>query len=188
MGEGRPHGETELWRPSGLQRPDGEVKTSFGTVAGAWVLAVGVTTLIGYAQDTSAFNAVTTPTQFLSALEGSWAGQAEITPIGPRPYDITFDRVESNRVKGVANPGRALHHWAFFIQDDELRLRFLTTFGGNRDPIQFEAADWDEDGTTTFQALQPAFLKVKIRLDEEHLMMDVFHWDRLHVAIRLARG
>ena len=44
-------------------------------------------------------------TAFLAAIEGPWAGQARVTPIGPRPYDMTFVRTAPRRVEGEAHPG-----------------------------------------------------------------------------------
>ena len=35
---------------------------------------------------------------FLAGLEGPWQGQARVTPIGPRPYDMTYVEVVASFV------------------------------------------------------------------------------------------
>src|SRR5262245_38656066 len=117
---------------------------------------------------------------FLAMIEGNWAGQAEVTPVGPRPYDMVLARTPSGRVEGAAHPGRSIHTWTFFAEDGDLQLSFLTTFGGNqhlfddfRDPIPFQPAQWTGDWAT-FRALRPEYLEVRIRPDSKTLAIDVF--------------
>lgn len=122
---------------------------------------------------------------FLSALEASWQGRAELTPIGPRPYDITFERSGDRKV--IGSTGNAtVHHWAFYQQDNNLTIRFLSTFGGNRDPIYLHAEESDESGVL-FRAIQPELLSVRVSVSARLLSIDVFHWDQPHVSIRLTR-
>src|SRR5215475_4646939 len=71
---------------------------------------------------------------FLMAMEGVWEGQARRTPIGPRPYDITFVRTRLGQVEGAAHPGASVHSWTFYEEEAALKLRFLSTFGGNQQP------------------------------------------------------
>jgi hypothetical protein len=123
---------------------------------------------------------------FLARIEGAWQGQALITPIGPRPYDITFARNAAGEFEGAAEPGDATHIWAFHRNGETLELRFLSTFRGNRQPILMTAAD-EVDGAVIFSAVRPAFLQVRIRAESQTLMIRVFHGDRLHVEIRLHR-
>ena len=127
------------------------------------------------------------PARFLQALTGSWTGKAERTPIGPRPYDITFAATAAGRVTGSAHPGRAIHHWTFYYADDRLRLEFLSTFAGNREPIRLHAAEHDARGVL-FRARDPALLSVRVSPMANRLHLDVFHWDRPHVSIRLRRS
>jgi hypothetical protein len=54
-------------------------------------------------------------TAFLAAIEGHWAGQARVTPIGPRPYDMTFVRTAPRQVEGEAHPGASIHYWMFYL-------------------------------------------------------------------------
>ena len=123
---------------------------------------------------------------FLERIAGAWYGQAVITPIGPRTYDITFVRNDAGEIEGAAEPGGAIHTWAFRQRDDGLTLRFLSTFRGNRQPIRLTASG-AADGAVIFRALRPDFLQVRIRAEAQTLVMQVFHGDRLHVEIRLQR-
>ena len=125
-------------------------------------------------------------TAFLSALEGRWHGRAELTPIGPRPYDITFTRTPAQQVAGSAHPGDATHYWTFYADADQLHLRFLTTFAGNRDPVFLDAREWGNDGVL-FRAGAAPILSVRVNPLADRLLIDVFHWDKPHVAIRLKR-
>ncbi|MGH6815845.1 MAG: hypothetical protein ACREC6_09075 [Hyphomicrobiaceae bacterium] len=121
---------------------------------------------------------------FLAMIEGAWSGRAEITPVGARPYDMVLARTERGQIEGTADPGRSLHTWTFFAQEGRLRLSFLTTFGGNRDPIQFHPAQWTGD-LVSFSAVRPDYLEVKVRPDGNRLDIDIFLRGRLHVSIRL---
>lgn len=131
-------------------------------------------------------DAFATPEEFLAMLEGNWVGKAEVTPIGPRPYDITFVRATPVRLEGVANPGGARHFWLFYEEAGDIRLRFLSTFAGNQTPTYLDVIDWS-GGAVVFRARNPTFLKVRVQQQGRHLNIDVFHRDRLHVAIRLSR-
>jgi len=42
-------------------------------------------------------------TAFLSAVEGPWEGQACVTPIGPRLYDMTFVRTAPGRSESLSS-------------------------------------------------------------------------------------
>jgi hypothetical protein len=123
---------------------------------------------------------------FLERIGGAWQGQAVITPIGPRPYDIRFAHNDAGEIEGAAEPGGATHTWTFRQRDSGLTLRFLSTFRGNRQPILLTASGMS-DGAVIFHALRPDFLQVRIRADAQTLVMRVFHGDRLHVEIRLQR-
>lgn len=65
-------------------------------------------------------------TIFLAAVEGPWEGQAHVTPVGPRPYDIIFVRTAPRRVEGEAHPGASIHYSTFYEEDETLKLRFYT--------------------------------------------------------------
>ena len=124
--------------------------------------------------------------RFLSALEGEWIGRAETTPIGPRPYDISFAETAPGKVEGSVDTGASVHHWTFFDDRGRLRIRFLSTFGGNREPI-FLDVDQREGAAILFRAAQPPLLSVRVSPSPEQLRIDVFHWDEPHVEIRLTR-
>jgi hypothetical protein len=121
---------------------------------------------------------------FLAAVEGPWAGQARVTPIGPRPYDMTFVRTAPRRVEGEAHPGASIHYWTFYEEDETLKLRFLSTFGGNRQPL-FLTATAEHDGVMVFHAPQPGFLAVHVRPQAETLTIEIFLRGKPHVEIHL---
>lgn len=123
---------------------------------------------------------------FLGRIQGAWQGEAIITPIGPRPYDISFAPNAAGEIEGAAEPGGAIHTWAFHRDGEDLKLRFLSTFRGNRQPVVLKARG-ARDGAVIFQALRPEFLSLRIRAETKTLVMRVFHGDRLHVEIRLHR-
>jgi hypothetical protein len=121
---------------------------------------------------------------FLAAVEGPWEGQARVTPIGPRPYDMTFVRTAPRRVEGEAHPGASIHYWTFYEEDETLKLRFLSTFGGNRQPL-FLTATAEHDGVMVFHAPQPGFLAVHVRPQAEMLTIQIFLRGKPHVEIHL---
>lgn len=124
--------------------------------------------------------------RFLSAIEGEWIGQAETTPIGPRPYDISFTETAPGNVEGSVDTGASTHYWTFFDEAGRLRIRFLSTFGGNREPIFLDVDKRESEGIV-FRAARPPLLSVRVSLSPEQLRIDVFHWDEPHVEIRLTR-
>jgi hypothetical protein len=123
-------------------------------------------------------------TAFLGAVEGPWEGQAHVTPIGPRPYDMTFVRTAPRRVEGEAHPGASIHYWTFYEEDETLKLRFLSTFGGNRQPL-FLTATAEHDGVLVFHAPQHGFLEVHVRPQAETLTIQIFLRGQPHVEIHL---
>jgi hypothetical protein len=123
---------------------------------------------------------------FLSDLVGEWRGEAVTTPIGARPYDISFVRTVTGEIEGSARPGGAVHRWTFGRDRDRVRLRFLTTFGGNREPLLLTASEASEQGLV-FRAQRPAFLSVRFEVSAESARIRVYHGEGLHVEIRLHR-
>ena len=125
-------------------------------------------------------------TQFFDRLAGDWRGEALTTPVGPRPYDIRFERLEPFWIYGQADPGAAIHHWGFYCEDAELRVRFLSTFRGNRDPLLLEAVRIT-DTDVHFKAQSPAFLEVTVRPGDSRSVIEVLHHGERHVLIVLER-
>ncbi len=119
-------------------------------------------------------------------LTGDWHGEAVTTPVGPRPYDINFERRDSFWIYGQADPGAAVHHWGFYCEDGRLWLRFLSTFQGNREPILLEAESIS-DAELRFRAEHPAFLEVIVRPGNNHSQFEVLHHGKRHVLIELNR-
>ncbi len=122
----------------------------------------------------------------LGALVGAWEGEAVRTPRGVLPYDIDFRRGGDGAVAGVANPGAALHHWRFFVEQRRLRLRFLTTFGGNTQPVWLTAYEFGQDATR-FRADRPAYLELRVAPSAHTVAIDVLLRGEPHVDIRLTR-
>ncbi len=123
---------------------------------------------------------------FLHALIGNWEGRAVRTPRGPLPYDVRFERTPEGEVAGIANPGAALHHWAFFVKQGRLRLRFLTTFRGNTEPTWL-TAEKIAHGTVQFRADHPPYLTVHVAPKTDRVDIHVFLRDQPHVEILLTR-
>ncbi|MGI9285294.1 MAG: hypothetical protein ACR2P1_07890 [Pseudomonadales bacterium] len=124
---------------------------------------------------------------FLTAMEGPWQGRAVVTPAGPLPYDIEFQRTGANAVTGTANPGAAIQHWLFSAQEKSLRLRFLTTFGGNTNPLFFTAST-RAGNRFVFNAEQRDNLTVCVTPGREVTDIDVFLRGNTHVRIKLRRA
>ncbi|MBT3048027.1 MAG: hypothetical protein G8D61_21440 [gamma proteobacterium symbiont of Ctena orbiculata] len=124
---------------------------------------------------------------FFDSISGAWQGEAVTTPVGTLPYDIDFKQRGPFRIYGEADPGAAIHHWDFYCESGELRLRFLSTFGGNRDPLLLESI-----GITTeeihFKAREPDFLEVKVRFGDRFSVFEVLHHGERHVLIELTRS
>ena len=123
--------------------------------------------------------------QFLNALEGEWVGRAEMTPIGPRPYDLHFKRNSQGQVEGSTGTS-TIHYWMFFEEQDRLVIRFLSTFGNNQEPTFLDAEKWDGEAVY-FQAREPELLTLKVSIPAQTLSIDVLHWNKPHVSIRLKR-
>ncbi len=121
---------------------------------------------------------------FFDRMIGEWKGEAVSSPVGPRPYDIAFKRLESKRIYGTADPGAAIHHWGFYCDKGKLWLRFLSTFSGNRDPILLEATAINVS-EIHFKAKLPTFLEVKIRSGQTQSFIEVLHYNQRHVLIEL---
>ena len=123
---------------------------------------------------------------FLTALEGIWEGQARVTPVGPRPYDITFVRTAAIRLEGQADPGASTHYWTFYEEANTLQLRFLSTFAGNRHPLWLTAIEARAE-TMVFRAPQPDFLDVHVTPLATTLTLHIFLRGQPHVEIYLTR-
>lgn len=123
---------------------------------------------------------------FFDLLSGAWQGEAVTTPVGPRPYNISFERREPLWIYGQAEPGAAVHHWGFYCEDGRLWLRFLSTFRGNRDPVLLEAIAITRS-EIHFKANNPDFLELMVRPGQEHSQFEVLHHGKRHVLIELER-
>jgi hypothetical protein len=123
---------------------------------------------------------------FLTNITGVWQGKAVLTPVGPLPYDISFAQIPDNGVEGAADPGAAIHSWRFINQDDGVKLRFLTTFRGNREPI-YLLAKTRIGNAAVFRAREPNYLEVHVDPAAQDLFIKVFLRKKLHVEIILEK-
>ncbi|UCE90469.1 MAG: hypothetical protein JSW10_06575 [Pseudomonadota bacterium] len=124
---------------------------------------------------------------FLTALRGPWQGQAVVTPRGPLPYDISFAPINTDGIGGTANPGAALHHWHFHPRGDYIELRFLTTFGGNTEPVFLRAVHL-RGNTLIFNTDRRDYLSVQITPGKIATRIAVLLRNEPHVEIRLQRA
>jgi hypothetical protein len=124
---------------------------------------------------------------FLCMLAGSWKGNATITPVGPRPYDITFVFDDSKRLAGASRPGSvSTHYWTFFVKDNILKLKFLSTFAGNRQPI-YLTANAEEAGKWFFNTDDVNFLEVRVHPQKRTTRIQIYIRGEHHVEIELTR-
>jgi hypothetical protein len=124
---------------------------------------------------------------FLTALEGDWKGEATKTPIGPRPYDSNFTRTSPERLEGEAHPGSStIHYWTFYQEEQTLKLRFLSTFRGNQQPL-FLSATEEQDGEMIFHTPQTDFLEVRVKPFLRNVTIQIFLRGQPHVEIHLVR-
>jgi hypothetical protein len=123
---------------------------------------------------------------FLAALEGTWVGQATVTPLGPRPYDITFVHTAPGQVEGAAHPGASMHYWTFSQAEHALQLHFLSTFAGNRQPLLLTATE-AKGNTFVFHTPEPHFLAVHVTPRASTLTMRIVLRGKPHVEIDLTK-
>ena len=125
--------------------------------------------------------------RFFAELPGSWVGQAVETPVGPVDYPIMFHGCENGVIAGMADLSVSDHYWRFWRSDDELRLTFLSTFRGNRQPVELLVAEVAEN-TIHFRAPELALLTLSVSLVGPNLEIRVYHHQEPHVHIRLTRS
>ena len=124
---------------------------------------------------------------FLSLLAGPWKGKATITPVGPRPYDITFVFENSKRLAGAALPGDvSTHYWTFFVENNVLKLKFLSTFAGNRQPMVL-TLNAEDAGIWIFNTDDVHFLEVRVQPQKRATRIQIYLQGEHHVEIELAR-
>jgi len=122
----------------------------------------------------------------LSLLPGYWVGKAIETPVGPVDYDMAFHTCSDGTVAGVADTGASLHYWQFSHRDENLRIRFLSTFAGNRTPVMLIPGT-PEGATLNFYAPEREILTLGITPTMIQIDIRVFHHTKPHVHIRLTR-
>lgn len=148
----------------------------------AWLLLQSQTVVAESSQPAEEKNG-----EILQKLPGYWNGEAIITPVGPMDYDIIFHTCSDSTVAGVAKTGASLHYWIFIRDLETLRLRFLSTFNGNRKPIYLVSSS---SGDRIIKFLTPSLKFLTLDMEHTDQMVDlrVFHNNQLHVHIRLLKG
>lgn len=121
---------------------------------------------------------------FLQQLQGRWHGQAVTTPVGPRPYNIRFKWLEERCLQGTADTGASLHRWTFCEQENEIHLKFLSNFSGNRTEIHFKTVGQDNNFMALMADSHP-FMKLKIQSSGTSRTILIYHRHKLHVEIQL---
>ena len=111
---------------------------------------------------------------------------AMVTPVGPRPYNITFVRTAAMRLEGHADPGASTHYWTFYEEANTLKLRFLSTFAGNRQPLWLTAIEVRAEAMV-FRSPQPDYLAVHVTPRATALTVQIVLRGQPHVKIHLTR-
>lgn len=155
----------------------------FGVKSAPLWLFLTVATHVALAQTEIASQS---PRDFLANLMGTWHGKAVQTPIGPVLYDVGFVKQANNCVSGVAIMRLSEHTWTFCEQDQQLRLRFLTNFGGNATPVHFVQTS-EVGGVRTFNAESHPFMHLLVSIQRDNGWIKVMHYGQLHVKIQLSR-
>ncbi|MCU7865110.1 MAG: hypothetical protein KZQ92_14155 [Candidatus Thiodiazotropha sp. (ex Lucinoma borealis)] len=125
--------------------------------------------------------------QLLQSLPGFWMGEAIETPVGRMNYDIVFHDCSDRIVAGVAKTGASLHYWQFIRSQENYRIRFLSTFMGNRIPI--ELLPQPIEGTAlNYYAPDMKMLTLAIKHSPTVIDIRVFHHGKSHVHIQLIQG
>ena len=124
---------------------------------------------------------------YLRSLLGFWEGEAIETPVGQMNYDILFHSCDDETIAGVAKTRASLHYWQFGFLHAPPRLRFLSTFRGNREPTMLLLRK-SENTTLKYYAPDLNLLTLEIEFSNSIVDIRVFHHDKPHVYIRLTRA
>jgi hypothetical protein len=99
---------------------------------------------------------------------------------------MTYVRTAPQHVEGQAHPGVSTHFWTFYEEQDRLKLRFLSTFAGNQQPLVLTATQ-EHPGAFVFRTPQPRFLEVHVFLQANTVTKKIFLRGKPHVEIHLTR-
>ena len=124
--------------------------------------------------------------RLFTVLPGSWKGLAVETPVGPVNYPIHFHECNHGVLAGIAELSVSDHYWQFWLEVGEPRLTFLSTFRGNREPVQLVVSRM-EANVIHFHAPDLELLSLAVTLAEPNIDIRVFHNEQPHVYIRLTR-
>ncbi|MCG8094138.1 MAG: hypothetical protein JAZ17_11025 [Candidatus Thiodiazotropha endolucinida] len=124
--------------------------------------------------------------QLLQSLPGFWMGEAVETPVGRMNYDMVFHTCSDGIVAGVAKTGASLHYWQFIPNQDNHRIRFLSTFRDNRSPTVLLPQP-TEGRALSFHAPDLKMLTLTINHSPTVINIRVFHHGKPHVHIQLSQ-
>ncbi|MCG7987302.1 MAG: hypothetical protein JAY64_19960 [Candidatus Thiodiazotropha weberae] len=124
--------------------------------------------------------------QLLQSLPGFWMGEAIETPVGRMNYDIVFHTCSDGIIAGVAKTDASLHYWQFIRNQDNHRIRFLSTFIGNRIPIVLLPQP-TEGRALSYYAPDLKMLTLAINHSPSIIDIRVFHHGKPHVRIQLTQ-
>lgn len=122
---------------------------------------------------------------FLNLIANDWKGNAVQTPLGPVGYSINFTKNPNGHVSGAAYLNRSTHYWDFYRQSNQLKLKFLSTFAGNTQPIYFAAQHYS-DSHVEFISTSRNDVKVIIKPGYRKMVIRIFLRNKPHVIIELA--
>ena len=124
---------------------------------------------------------------FLYLITGPWQGTAVETPIGPRSYDISFNKDNNGHVKGATELNVSTHYWDFSPINGALHLRFLTTFAGNTEPILFKSTGKTQLGYI-FNSISRDNVQVIINPEKSKVLIQIRLYNKPHVRIVLTKS
>ena len=79
-------------------------------------------------------------------------------------YGDLNDASSLNRILKTVRPDEiSTHYWFFYQEDYALKLRFLSTFAGNTQPLSLQAPGVKKN-TCIFKPPRPRFLEVHVKL------------------------
>lgn len=123
----------------------------------------------------------------MQELPGYWQGEAIETPVGRMNYDMIIHTCDGGTVAGVAATGASLHYWLFMPGENDLHIRFLSTFRGNRSPRNLSLKE-DNGASLSFHDPELKMLTLDMTLSVSNIDFRVFHYGKPHVHIRLTKA
>ncbi|WP_299017603.1 hypothetical protein [uncultured Photobacterium sp.] len=124
--------------------------------------------------------------KLLLPLIGCWQGEAVKTPRGPMAYPVCFKRLKDDTLYGIADLNISNHHWYFFLDGENSRLRFLSTVADNLTPVNLPAIKAGTD-QLEFAATNTHPLHVAVQRIKKGYLFTMNLRGKEHVVIQLTR-